>query len=428
MHHPNTKEQIRSCLSAIEQKLDWGSPARWQNRDFEHLSDQIFRETGVRLSHTTLKRVWGRVRYTASPSMATLDTLARFAGYPHWRDFTCRFSADPHSRKNEPPTDVRPAAGKLSALRWPAALLGLTGIGFLFIFGLGKTPAPLVYSDIAFSSDPLTQGLPNTVVFHYDAAHSNADSVFIQQSWNDRLRFRVDKNGHTYASTYYYPGYFRAKLVLNDSIVREHDLYIRSGGWLGTVERDGLPLYYPESVLETREGIAFSAHQLAEAGFDTLLSAPRTGLNYVEDLGELSALDFAFDTEFRSDFSRGDGVCQFVHVLIRCSKGVYIIPFSIPGCVGELGLILDEREIGGRTHDLSGFGVDFSDWVHLQLKVRDGRVIAVVNGKPAYTADLTSDPGKVVGVTYRFQGAYAVHSARFQSGDSAVSVDLIPVN
>ncbi|HMQ59633.1 MAG TPA: hypothetical protein PKE06_03140 [Flavilitoribacter sp.] len=80
MHHPNTKEQIRSCLSAIEQKLDWGSPARWQNRDFEHLSDQIFHETGVRLSHTTLKRVWGRVRYTASPSMATLDTLARIGG------------------------------------------------------------------------------------------------------------------------------------------------------------------------------------------------------------------------------------------------------------------------------------------------------------------------------------------------------------
>ncbi|HLL96116.1 MAG TPA: hypothetical protein VK404_14140, partial [Spirosoma sp.] len=56
------------CRRLIEQKVGWGSSEHWQNRDFEQLGEQILVETGVSLSISTLKRLWGRIRYDSSPN------------------------------------------------------------------------------------------------------------------------------------------------------------------------------------------------------------------------------------------------------------------------------------------------------------------------------------------------------------------------
>ncbi len=428
MFHPTTSDKIHHCLAEIEQKLGWGTAAGWQNRDYEQLSDLILEKTGVRLSHTTLKRVWGKVSYTASPAPATLDTLAQFAGYLHWRDFTGPNGTSTSQNGVFPARQNRakPPFFQFRRLKWLAGLTGLLSLASLFIFGLEKSPAPLVFNHISFSSDPVAYGLPNTVLFRYDAADSNADSVFIQQSWDDRLRFRVDKFRKSFASTYYYPGYFRAKLILNDSIVREHDLYIRSGGWLGTVRRNSIPLYFRDEEMTQEDGLSITAQELSKAGLDTLLSGLETGLHFVENLGELPAMNFNFETDLRSDFAKGDAVCQKVNVLVRCSNGIFIFPLSIPGCVGELKLFLNEQIFDGQTTDLSGFGVSFSDWASLRVEVKDGAVKAAVNGRTVFSGRLARDPGKVVGITYRFQGPFSVRSARFGLPGDPTCLDLLP--
>src|SRR5688500_6826322 len=83
----NTSDLLLKCCALIEQKLSWGSGDNWQNQDFEALSAQIFDQTQVVLSVSTLKRVWGKVKYDSLPSPTTLNTLAVFAGYKNWREF-----------------------------------------------------------------------------------------------------------------------------------------------------------------------------------------------------------------------------------------------------------------------------------------------------------------------------------------------------
>ena len=78
---------LEKLLGKIEQKLDWGKSASWQGRDFENLNELILEETGVSLSASTLRRIWGRVEYKHLPSSTTLDTLAKFAGFENWRQF-----------------------------------------------------------------------------------------------------------------------------------------------------------------------------------------------------------------------------------------------------------------------------------------------------------------------------------------------------
>ena len=71
----------------VEKNLQWGISEDWKDYDFDQLSNLIFDKTDVRLSVSTLKRVWGKVRYESSPNTATLNALARYLGYGDWRDY-----------------------------------------------------------------------------------------------------------------------------------------------------------------------------------------------------------------------------------------------------------------------------------------------------------------------------------------------------
>lgn len=53
-------------------------------KDFELLSEAISKRTGILLSPTTLKRIWGYLDENVTPRRSTLDTLSRFCG---WRDY-----------------------------------------------------------------------------------------------------------------------------------------------------------------------------------------------------------------------------------------------------------------------------------------------------------------------------------------------------
>src|SRR5688572_16226379 len=78
---------LEKARSLVERQLGWGPGEAWTNQDFTSLSEQILAKTGVNLSPTTLKRVWGRVKYDSAPSTTTLDALVLFAGYENWRAF-----------------------------------------------------------------------------------------------------------------------------------------------------------------------------------------------------------------------------------------------------------------------------------------------------------------------------------------------------
>lgn len=55
--------------------------------DFDLLSVAIKRKTGENLSPSTLKRIFGYVKYDTVPRTSTLSVLARYAGYSGWSDF-----------------------------------------------------------------------------------------------------------------------------------------------------------------------------------------------------------------------------------------------------------------------------------------------------------------------------------------------------
>src|ERR1700679_1922619 len=78
---------IEKTIELYESNTGWGDSNDWTNQDFVILSEKIQERTGVALSHVTLKRIWGKVKYDSLPNTHTLDTLVQFLGYENWRDF-----------------------------------------------------------------------------------------------------------------------------------------------------------------------------------------------------------------------------------------------------------------------------------------------------------------------------------------------------
>lgn len=62
-------------------------------RDFDGACETIAKQTRIRLSRTTLMRLWGYVREDVVPRESTLDVLAVFCGYTGWNDFILRTSS-----------------------------------------------------------------------------------------------------------------------------------------------------------------------------------------------------------------------------------------------------------------------------------------------------------------------------------------------
>ena len=58
---------IERLILDIESSLNWGPSSQWSNKEYMDLSEMMFGKTGVNLSHTTLKRLFGHLKYDGSP-------------------------------------------------------------------------------------------------------------------------------------------------------------------------------------------------------------------------------------------------------------------------------------------------------------------------------------------------------------------------
>ena len=76
--------ELAELLRRVEEKFDRRLAT---TTDYEVLSMVIERETGAIVSASTLKRLWGYVNYASVPRIATLDTLSRYVGCAHFKQF-----------------------------------------------------------------------------------------------------------------------------------------------------------------------------------------------------------------------------------------------------------------------------------------------------------------------------------------------------
>ncbi len=409
--------RINACLLRIEQQLRWGDSAGWGNYDFSKLSDEVHQRTQVRLSVTTLKRIWGKVKYDSAPTATTLNTLAQFAGYGDWRDF-CRQNQSPEKHYGLFKFERTASEAVRSPKRWNRWLLvaiPLFVLGYVLILAAKKTHKPNPDDFEFHASKVVAEGVPNSVVFHYNASAATTDSVYIVQTWDIRRKKLVSKANHEHSAMYYYPGFFNTKLIADGTVVKTHDLFVTSNGWLCMVEQEPIPLYFKNEECVFEDRVEVNEDLLKKYNLTLNPTPPRIRIFNQGDLGDIMSDNFVFETRLKNEFSEGSGACQSVEVLIQCKDDIIIIPLSAKTCIGEMSLYFCGKSVTSQEADLSKFGADLNQWTNLRVESVNRNVSFFVNGKKAYSLSFPNKPTGVVGVQYRFNGVGAVKDTWFEN-------------
>ncbi|RYU96678.1 hypothetical protein [Emticicia agri] len=421
---------LAHCKKLIEEKTGWGNSEKWANQDFEELSQRIFEVTAITLSPTTLKRIWGKVKYDSAPTITTLNTLAQFIGFEHWRAF--RQSHFPKNGNTEPVTVQAHANGKttkkanrpyLFSFILPL-LLVLGVVSWYFLSKDQPTRSLIDPAYYTFSSKKIVAvGVPNSVVFDYDASKAPYDSVFIQQDWDPSKRVKVSKNQRQHTSVYYYPGSFQAKLVIGNQVVQEHNLFIQTDGWLPLINLKPVPVYFKQQEALNDGKLGLSVAQIQAQSISMKPTAPMAEYANLRDFGDIKTDNFVFETSIKNTYQEGASVCQFTDIGLLCEGTAIMIRLSAKGCISDNNIYFIDHNISGKEHDLSKFGADFKDFVKVRCESVNGKVKIFVDNLLAYEFPYQSPISKIMGITYRFQGTGLVDHVKLSKGDGKVAFE-----
>ncbi|HWV33899.1 MAG TPA: hypothetical protein VN038_29790 [Dyadobacter sp.] len=411
--------ELQRCKAVIEDKLGWGPADGWQTADFENLSELILNETGVSLSTSTLRRIWGRTEYNHLPSGTTLNTLARFAGAGDWRAFVKQNRVVATELGEELPLAVASKnARSWKKLAWIASTVVVVILAGMLAFDKGEPQ--LEKSAYIFESRPVTRGIPNSVIFTYDASASPTDSVFIQQSWDNTRRVLVDKNLHKHTSVYYEPGSYKAKLVIGDQIVQEHKLLVGTDGWSALIDQPKMPVYLKREEFLRADGIGTSTKIIEQKNIALQPEPPLIKYFNVGNFEPVALSDFSFLTEIKNEYGEGAAACQLTYISLLTDDAPIVIPLSAKGCVSDLYLMSVDDYLSGKKADLSALGVDFSDWVRVLCAASGGKIRYSINGRQAFEFPVPNRPIKILGLAFGFRGTGSVRNISLQSGGKPV--------
>jgi hypothetical protein len=414
---------IIKAKKLIEARLGWGDSADWTNQDFIALSEKFRESLDVSISHVTLKRLWGKVKYDGLPQTYTLNALAVFAGYESWRDFKVKngngLTVQEEFPKTHEMTDqhIPDLKRKIKFLK-PLMLLVIilipvVGI-FLFVRAAKKKIDP---RDYTLSIHKVLQaGIPNSVIFDFNAGKAPGDSVVLQQSWDTTRRTMVQKDQHQHTLIYYFPGFFKPKLVVGGEVVQEQDLLLPSDGWLTAVNASPVPVYFNKKDVFADGKMSLSVEKLKAQNIALSPQAPLLSYCNVQDFGEIYADHFSFETSLRNDYSQGSGVCQMTNIYLLCEGTAIGIPLCAKGCESSLNFFFAGYNVSGKQKDLSAFGVDFNEFVRVRVESQNGKARIYLNDRFVYEVPDDISHAKIIGIDFTFQGTGSVDYVRLTNG------------
>lgn len=401
------EKSIAICLKTVEERFDKGGSEQWSTQDFVQLAEAIHAKTGTLLSVSTLKRLWGKVKHNTKPNRSTLDALAQYIAYGDWVDFMK--SLEEKEPRIFPARNVEKRKSK--KVLWTVFGLGILLAILVYAFRgrLDAEPARF-FGDLSFTSKVISDDIPNSVVFTFNPVNvPEGAKVEIQQSWDARKRTPIDNLDSVATSIYMRPGYFKAKLVVDDSIVAEDDVYIPTDGWLGLIERDPKPIYLKSDEIHVDQNLAITPEILRPYGIDPLKEETWVSFYNVRDFGELYTDGFTMETSVKNTWDQGMGKCQNVRIAILYDGGAIIMPLSAKGCSSNLGIMaFNDQIIDGKKNDLSGFGVDFNEFQNLKCAFKNERLEFYVNGVEVFSMDTAKLHKRIVGIVYHFEGSGAI--------------------
>jgi len=418
------KELIKICLWEIICKSGFSDPESLRQRDFEHLSAEIEKGTGILISVSTIKRLLNG-QFNRLPQVATLNAISTYLGYDNWQDFRARQQEKTNSEEGGATlTPAQLPEDKKRRVPYKFFIAGAAVILFLMIvsYTYFSKRAVINEKDISFSVRKITNNdIPNTVVFTYDVSKVNGDSFFIQQSWDRDRRVRIDKNNHTLTDIYYEPGYHNAKLIVNDKVVKTIDVGIPTNDWFFYSKPAlfrGLPTYiHPAAPVKdgkltlTPEDIISSKIDPQHENFYMYTFFPKE-FNVDSD-------NFRFKARMKVTILKNVMCPMIMQEICGQHNSLYFFT-TLPGCTGTIDANVGEHYMSGKNTDLSAFGCDIREWHNIEVIVKNKMARFYIDQKEIFSKAYTKSSGFITGMIFSSNGLCEIDNIELTGLDGKV--------
>jgi len=406
---------LEKCLKEIEVRY---FPKKTSNgfglkqRDFELLIDLIEKQSGITLSLSTIKRLWKK-EYRSSPHPHTLNALAALLDFEDWYAYS-------NAKKLVPMTVPNTRVSRKYV--WVLALFVLLALtSLVFWRSPGKAVKKLFYisPNISFEVDKtVTSGVPNTVIFSYDLRESVADSFFIQRSWNPTTRTLIDPKEKYLTEVYYFPGFHWARLMADDSVIREKRIHVKTEGWLATAKYkhlDKVPVYLNKDNLEQNGTLRISEKNFNKSGFDLTKEKVVSYYN-IREFDGIGSDHFMIEARLKMD--EITDVCSIAEMVIIDEQGASWVSITNKGCEGNLRLKVGNTNVSGINNDLSGLGTELTTWQRFRLIIDNDRAKIYLNDNLVRDMSVETGRGGIMGLIFTFTGNGVIDYVQLQDLES----------
>jgi hypothetical protein len=378
-------------------------------RDFDYIGEQLRRKSGTLISGTTVKRLaygdFGRL-----PQIATLNAIANYFDYKTWQDYRADKIKNVEGTVPDKDPVKRARHGfNIKYLSIPFTVIILAG--FYFIGTSGGSVKNAEKALFTFRKNT-SNDIPNSVVFSYNIDNVQADSFFIQQSWDKNRRVRIYKNKYTLTDIYYEPGYHIAKLIANDSVIREVEVSIPTDRWF-FYAIDNRANYTPEYIKTDRfianGSLGLNVAQLRKHRID-VNKDKRYHYVYFPSQMEVPSDNFTFKTRVRMKEVRPIS-CPYIELELYCQRSFMLMRSTTRGCAHEAFIQFGEQEMKGVDTDLLPISFDVSQWTDIEITVKNKLATVKINDKKVFATQFVTDTKQLSGLGFISNGLCEVDGA-----------------
>jgi hypothetical protein len=224
----------------------------------------------------------------------------------------------------------------------------------------------------------------------------------------------VSKNDRQHTSIYYFPDYYRAKLIIGNQIVKEHELFIKSDGWLTAVNTEPVPVYFKKEDALVDGRMALSVEKIMSQNIKLQPDVRTTLYGNVQEFGEIYTDDFRFETKVKNDYKEGSSICQKTNIYLLADDAPIGIPLCAKGCVSNAEFIFAGTYFSGKKKDLSMFGTDFNNFIDVKIESSGGKAKVYLDDRLAFETDVLKR-AKIIGIYFAFEGTGSVDFVKLWS-------------
>lgn len=420
---------LEICCRRVSETYGKPNWDKWTNSDYVSLSLMLFRQTRVRISPNTLKRIFGKIKTDVRyyPQKATRDALSVYIGHPDWdhfvdiQDWTTRHTtrsstAFVSNEENPEPTDFsRPETNLLpsrTARRWQRPFLAgsvivllITALLFVWQQRNDREPVRLI------CRNPLGEN-PHSAVFEIKRLTPDTDqSLHYTILFGDGKRENLNANDSLYTHYYERPGRYFAILQQNGVNIDTATIYLRTTTWTVTANmmHDSSRVYPIEiKGLFTGSRQSVSTLEAARAGIDTNRTFFMEFIN--SQPTRINGDNFELTTRVTSSPDRAGVRCSQVGIFVWGESSQHAFEVMKSGCAHWMLLQNSDVQKNGQRDDLTFLAADLRAGGTLTLKVVNRQAAIFINNRKVYETAYTKPLHNIYGVKIRFSGIGTVHS------------------